>query len=362
MDKPLKNIELNGDNLVIMPDADKVQYSNQTMTGITNTKGALDNIQQRLRTVEQVGTGIVAPRYQNHPLPYHKSDVKILSISNSLTIFPLFEMANLLNAVGGITTSDLKLELVHSPGRTMSEWLTKLRQNSADNQHWYWYINNNNEWKATYNSAALQTLVSGTEWDVIVLQEYPATGNSENAGSYVSFKDTLYEMVRELRSVCPNPKVAIAWTMIYPQATPNTPRATYMNVWGNVAEATKQLVVGGGIDIVVPMGTAYANAVNTATFNGANTAWLLRDGTHPGMGVSAYIGSCTFYETLIAPILGKSMYPVTTVYPMYNYGQAAVYPQAEIAVSADNIGLCHDIVMSAICDMYNVDYGIDPIQ
>ena len=357
MGNDLKKIKYQGTTLVINPDAENIGYTNALVEGVTNAKGALDNLVGRVNAIEAGDSGIRNARFVNFQLPTWKNNVKILCIGNSLTIFPLFELANLLNGIGNITENDLLLRDIHSAGRTMAEWLQKLKNNSNDNQCWKWRIDGG-AWKAGYDSVALSSLVEGTEWDIIMLQDFPTS----TAGNYAAFRDTLYEMVTELRSRCPNKKVCIAWSLIYPQANPNTSRQTYMGVWQNVAEATRQMVADSGIDIIVPMGTAYANAVNTATFDGATHAWLERDGTHPAMGVSAFIGSCVFYESLIAPMIKKSFMDVATLYPMYEYYQAPTYTQAEFNVTQQNLPLIQAVVLSALKDMYHVNYDIDPIQ
>ena len=366
-----KKINYMGLTIDIAPDADKVGYSNSTMSDVTNAKGALDNLHQRMRTVEQIGSSaLVSPRYKNNPLPAWKDNVKVLIIGNSLCAFPCFEMDNILNGFKNngsidLSTTDVYIRDCHQAGQPLKSWLSWMKSNTKITKYFGWRVSNG-AWERYVNeNTGLRTAVSDTEWDVIALQVYPNNyGTPEDSESYITFSNTLKDFVREIRTVCPNKKVAIAFIMVYPQSVGQSmTRETWESKWSSIVTATKQTVADAGIDIVVPLGTVYANASNTNTFNGENTHFLMRDPSHPGFGVGQWMGAATIWESLVAPVLGRSIMEIDTVAKANTYNQ---YYAADIPIVAtgdnENLSLCKKIVMSTIADMYNITDDIDPIS
>ena len=75
--------------------------------------------------------------------------------------------------------------------------------------------------------------------------------------------------------------------------------------WLSIINATRKMVDTYGLDVVVPLGTAVQNARSMTQFQSDNE--LTRDGRHLSFGVGRYIGACTFFEALIAPVFGTTI-------------------------------------------------------
>lgn len=351
----INQIKVGNESRDIACSAGNVSYTNNSLAGVDNVADALDTI---ISQGGSSGASSSTPRYHNHPLPYWKDNISVLCIANSFTMYSMKELYTILNGLG-VASSKLTFCVAHSPARTMSTWLEKINNNNTDYQ--YHYVDYaNGAWKNSYSSSpngtGIRSRIGGKAWDVIVFQPYPPSGSSDNASSYSSYSSVLKELISVVRKNVPNPKVCIGMNMIWSNSQT---KSTYEAGWANICKAIKSTVSDAGVDVIVPIGTSFVNAANTATF-GTNHHLLMSDSTgHPAAGVARYIASCVIYETLLAPVLGQSMYGLTNIPTLTS--DASQYTDAEIAVSAENIGLCHDIAMSAVVDMYTKDTTIDPI-
>lgn len=356
----VRQIQVGNETRDIATTSEYVDYSNVSLTGVANVKGAIDYLVANQGSGGSGGGSSTSeastPRYHNNPIPYWKDSVKVLCIANSYTMYSMSHIHDILNGLG-IEDGKVVFQVAHYPARMMSTWRDYLRTDGSFSQL-HSISCNNNIWKKSYYQPTngIRTIVRNTPWDIILFQPYPPTGNSDNASSYSSYAKVLNDCIKEVRMVCPNPKVCIAMNMIWSNSQTYS---TYASVWSSICNAVKQTISDGGVDVIVPTGTAFINAINTATFTGHNN--LMVDSTgHPGAGVARYIASCCLYETLLAPVLGASMFGLTNV-PTFTATDNAQYANGEIAVSAQNIALCQKAAMSAICDMFSIDTALDPI-
>ena len=356
-----KQIQIGAQTNDIGADAQNVDYTNAALEGVTSVKGALDEL------VSGGGGGggseAVTPYFKNPPLPAWKSGLKVLIIGNSYTLYCIGDgndstMPTILNELA-VTTDEFKLSYMHAQSSTLAAWLNAFKNQSIYGAHEYCEFENG-AWKVHTNNigtASIYNVVKNTAWDVVVFQTYPQTntGSNEQAQNYETFKATVKEFIYEIRKVCPNHNVAFGYHMIWAK---NSSRAAYTTVWNNIVKATENLVADADVDIIVPTGTALMDAVSTETFKGESHDFLVRDPAgHPGWGAARYIAACVIWETLFAPVLGRSMYGLTQLPP---YTRATTNP-ADIEVTALNIELCQKIAMAAVCDRFNANTTIDPI-
>lgn len=357
----------------VAADSENVAYSGND---VTNIKEAIDDLYERTEDSGGSSGGggdtvvSAAPYFLNGKLPVWKDNLKILFIANSFVNRSFnWELVNVLNGINAanpnspITGENLKIEQFYRGGASMTTFLERLK-NFPHVQDYYNKIEyNNGTWSLVGTAKGIQDAIESDAWDVIILQAWPSLNtNGESASDYDTFKDTLKEFIFQIRKLCPNPAVCIGLNMIWPCGNTVFTMPNFMNNYNGICNATKQMISDSGVDVIIPSGTAMANAVNTNTFNGANTHFMMRDSVHAGKGVAEYIIACTIYEAVLAPVLKKSMLNITAVPPVNeNDAGSNAYPQANIPVSAENLGLCHEIALHAVCDMYNVDTTIDPI-
>lgn len=340
----------------------------------TNVKDAIDDLYKRTEDSGGSSGGgdtvvSAAPYFLNGKLPVWKDNLKILFIANSFVQRSFcWELVNVLNGINAanpnspITGEDMKIEQFYRGGASMTTFLDRLK-NFPHNPDFYKKIEYSNDtWSLAETAKGIQDAIESDAWDVIILQAFP-DGTREDVENYNTFSATLKEFVYNIRKICPNPTVCIGFNLVWPLGSTGYTMAEYMSHYNGICSTVKQMVSDSGVDVIIPSGTAIANAINTNTFNGANTNLLLRDNVHVGLGVGEYIVACTIYEAVLAPVLKKSMLNITVVPPVNeNDAGSNTYPQANIPVSAENLGLCHEIALRAVCDMYNMDDTIDPIQ
>lgn len=338
---------------------------------VNNVEEAIDELYERTEGGGGGDTTVVsaAPHYLNGKLPVWKDNMKILFVANSFVQRSFcWELVNVLNGINAanpnspITGENLKIEQFYRGGEGLAGFLDRLENNPNYEDYYYKIEYTNGTWSRVGTAKSIKSAIEGEHWDVIILQAWPKDGSTEDARNYSTFSAALREWIYQIRKLCPNPDVCIGFNMIWPCKATFT-KSTFDTYFASICKATKQMVSDSGVDVIIPSGTAMANAVNTNTFNGANTHFLMRDMVHAGLGVAEYIIACTIYEAVLAPVLKRSMMGITAV-PDENTGDQGdnTYSRANITVTAENLGLCHEIALRAVCDMYNVDDTIDPIQ
>lgn len=366
---------VNGEERPIEIEADKAKYSNQNAGGVSNVKDALDAL---FEGAGGSGGGSIvidsgAPYFNNPSLPVWKDNLKVLFIGNSYTLYSITEaMPTIMNNLQ-IGQNEVRLSYMHMQESTLKGWLDEFvanhetepqNQTTRGAEMQIYYNTSTSMWVSRNAGGGMGTgkicnTVKNTAWDVIIFQVYPQTASSgERANNYASFKDTIKSFIYEIRKVCPNPNVAFGFHMIWPMSKTDTSRSANIATWNAICNATKQLAIDAGVKIIVPSGTVLMDAASTNTFKGEDHTFLVRDDRgHPAHGVASYILSCAIWESIFAPVFGKSMYGLTQL-PPYDGDASNV---ADIEVTASNILLCQKVAMAAVCDMYNVTDDIDPI-
>ena len=184
----------------------------------------------------------------------------------------------------------------------------RLTQGGADLLTWC-YNYENFSTKSIERKAGMYTMpiTNGTvqellsqDWDVISLQQVSYLSNNFN--TYSPYLDNL---ISYIKTDCTNKNVSICWHMtwsywgLYPEKGPKETTG-----WQSIVNTVKEMQTAYGIDIIVPSGTCIELARGTSL----NTKYsLTRDGKHIAFGVGRYILACTVFETLFAPVYGKTI-------------------------------------------------------
>lgn len=228
--------------------------------------------------------------YRNNPLPTTDS-LRILAIGNSYTDDATAYLNSLITKAG--IDSNRICIYVGSIG-------------SASLQTWAEIYENDKFVNITRRAGNLEMKNNGTlkellaqHWDIITLQQ-----ESSKAINFNTFNPWLSRIINYIKQDCSNTEVALGWQMAW----------SYWSNYGNapkgkeryelICSAIKTQIKKNGIDIIIPIGTAIENARMSSLQTKHD---LTRDGTHLCFGAGRYIASCIWYETLIAPVFGKSI-------------------------------------------------------
>ena len=229
---------------------------------------------------------------RNNPLPTNDT-LRVLMIGNSFTDDATEYLGDIV-AKSGI---DLNTCCVYS-----------LTQGYADLSTWSANYNNFST-KSIERKAGKYTMpiTNGTveellsqDWDVISLQQVSTLSNK-----FRSLSPSLDNLISYIKTDCTNKNVSICWHMtwsywgLYPEKGPKETTG-----WQSIVNTVKEMQTAYGIDIIVPSGTCIELARGTSL----NTKYsLTRDGKHIAFGVGRYILACTVFETLFAPVYGKTI-------------------------------------------------------
>lgn len=159
--------------------------------------------------------------------------------------------------------------------------------------------------------------VSETKWDYVIFQT-----SLENEGRYSTvqpYLNDLIKFVKDTQSVNFESEPVLCWNMFWPiskllEDGSHKVCAHRLSFYGNSSDTmwkayvntAKKILKETEIKVVIPSGTAVMNARETK-INDESAKELTRDGYHMSFGVGRYVAACAMYETLLAPLSGKSV-------------------------------------------------------
>lgn len=293
------------------------------------------------------------PKYSTaHP-------IRILGIGNSYMTEGTRELEGFLTAEG-LTEDELDLEIAYYPARTLEAWFEAIRDGGGYEQLvQFKYNSGNHKWYRTaeHNVANIRDTISEKAWDLIVLQEFPSfNNNNPSASEYYSYYETLSSVITLCKSLCPNSQVQFGWHMIW--SNDQYIANNYM-VWQNICDASKRTAKLSDVSFIIPSATALQNAYNTSYFRGYEHHFLLMDQIgHPAAGAARYIIGATWFESLIAPIFGRSLIGNGYV-PSFISDGTVTYQDAEVEVNSGNVLLAKLCAISSILDKYDVNHELE---
>ena len=149
------------------------------------------------------------------------------------------------------------------------------------------------------------------QWDIIIIHQvstyapYYEQWNTTEEGGY------LKELLSLLKALQPQATIGFLLVHSYWDDYKDNKENSSLERWRLIAESVEQLCKDYGVSFVIPYGTAVEN-LRTSSLN--NEYDLTRDGTHCGIGLCRYTAACCYYETLIAPRCGVSVFGNTARY------------------------------------------------
>jgi len=273
----------------------------------------------------------VTPRIVNNPLPIGKDTLKVLLIGNSYSQNLTNRLSTLVDA-SNIDQSKLNVSYAMIGGATLATW-------------WNSYVNNTNHTIAKQAGTLNMPVTSGKlsnllaqDWDVIVLQEYnPAT-------DYGTYNPYLTDLMKAIRTHCLNPRLSIVANAVWSWA--NSSGSDIQ--WRGIIEATKQMVIKDGLNVIIPSGTAIQNSRNTSLGLIGND--LTRDGIHLIPGIGEYIAACALFQAILSPVFGVPMFGNPANYTV-NANEITI---GGASVTDDNRELCQRAALQAWIDPFNI--------
>lgn len=196
-----------------------------------------------------------------------------------------------------------------------------------------------------------RNLLKNNTWDIIMIHQVSSyapyfdewQGNS-NAGY-------LNELIRIIRKNQPSCKIGFLLVHSYMSGYSGNTERSALERWKLIAQSAEDLRAQFGIDFIVPYGTAIQN-LRASSLN--NEYDLTRDGTHLGFGLARYTAACCYYQALIAPRSGISVYGNTARYTVPENDKDVTYPTSCIDVTDDNALIAQKAALAAAYKWYDV--------
>ncbi|MCQ2608365.1 MAG: DUF4886 domain-containing protein, partial [Bacteroidales bacterium] len=254
---------------------------------------------------------------QNHPLPVHSDTLRVLLIGNSFTYDLTTYIGDILRK-SGINNNSCCVYILWSSGASLQYW-----------SNWY---EDKNIFKITKMGGNLvMDVTEGTvqeilsqNWDVVGLQQ-----TSNYTTKRESYHPYLEKMITHIKHDCTNKSVSLCWHLTwsywegYDVDGPKEETG-----WKEIlVTAEDEVVLSSGIDIVIPSGTAIENA-RRSILNTPHS--LTRDGRHISYGIGQYILACTLFETIFAPVYGKSILENTAYPVVYQKDRDEMFEYADV--------------------------------
>ncbi len=272
-----------------------------------------------------------------HELPVGKGKLKVLAIGNSFVDNPMAYFNDIVLA-SGIDINSLCLYSAVTPSSSLKYWADNL----ADGEN------------VTINRCAglidmpvtqapLREILK-QDWDVVTVQQL--SNLSQDAKKLSKHLPYLVSQIREL---CPNKDVVIAWQMVWSDWYDGYSYEYTLKSWEKITEVVK-ITPYYGVDMVIPTGTAIQNARST---NLNTPHGLTRDGKHLGYGVGQYVAACTWFEALLAPVFGVSVLGNPAIHEISDWEKS--HSQFETsAVTNLNSTQCQQCAVAAVGNPYAI--------
>lgn len=251
-------------------------------------------------------SGTVSKMY-NPPVNFHKADLKVLDIGNSYTQDAQTYLPQIIKASG--IDDDFSLYRAFRPSASFKTWVDCW--NDSDNEYYSidfcagTSLGGISGSGSASDGALFRKALQSVKWDIILIHQVSTYSNDyslwegNGAGGY------LQELIRIIRVT--NPQATIGYLMTHSYRGSywaNSEGSSYLR-WRNIADATKQLKLEYGIDFIIPYGTAVQNLRASSLNDGYEFS---EDGTHMSAGLGDYVAGCCYFESLLAPRYGVSIW------------------------------------------------------
>lgn len=289
-------------------------------------------------TAEELIEDSMATHPMHQLMTQRKDTLRIFAIGNSYTLDPTYYLSSLVDCTE-IPADRWCVYGVTANNASLSYWWKSFVDGTAlDCTIQYGGL-------AMESYGTLAELLSQS-WDIISFQQV-----SYLSYNYSSFFPELDFLISTVRRLCPNPDVQIAWQQTWSYDDNFGNALTCEQMYQGIAAATTQLFSDGSIDILIPTGTAIQNARSTSLNTPHN---LTRDGTHLCQGVGLYIGACTWFQTLFAPVFDVTILGNPATHRVSDTERWWDTPYEPVDVTSENRELCQQCAFEAVYHPFEI--------
>ena len=251
-------------------------------------------------------SGAVSKMY-NPPVNFHKADLKVLDIGNSYTQDAQTYLPQIIKASG--IDDDFSLYRAFRPSASFKTWVDCW--NDSDNEYYSidfcagTSLGGISGSGSASDGALFRKALQSVKWDIILIHQVSTYSNDYSLWEGYGAGGYLQELIRIIRVT--NPQATIGYLMTHSYRGSywaNSEGSSYLR-WRNIADATRQLKLEYDIDFIIPYGTAVQN-LRASSLN--DTYEFSEDGTHMGAGLGDYVAGCCYFESLLAPRYGVSIW------------------------------------------------------
>ena len=244
----------------------------------------------------------------NPIIDLQKPSLKILDIGNSYTVDSQSYVGQLIAATG--EDADISLYSAVRGGASFKTWYDCY--NDMDTYDSYSIgkkygieldgIAGSIDGK---DGSLFRNALQSVKWDIILIHQVSSYANDFSVWEGNSDGGYLKEFIQIIRKT--NPQASIGFLLVhsYRSTFSSNKEGSSLLRWQNIVNATKEFKQKYGIDFIIPYGTAVQN-LRASSLSDANE--FSTDGTHLAEGLGDYVASCCYYQSLIAPRIGISVF------------------------------------------------------
>ncbi|MCD8235343.1 MAG: DUF4886 domain-containing protein [Prevotellaceae bacterium] len=233
----------------------------------------------------------------NPPLPYKPVKLDILFIGNSFSIDTSSALPTILSSMG---ISTVNIYVLYKGGCSMKEHYENLK--SGKKVYEFYQYDYHGETKLE-KATSIRDVIRRYPYDIVVFQQY-----SLESGDYRTYEPYLAKLLQAYKIMTISPRTTFAFNQPWAYSSKHKNIGVYKNqanMYEQICESTKRMKEYSGIDIIIPCGTAVQNARSTESLTTANE--FTRDNQHIDLYMGRYLLGCTFFESIIAPCLGRNI-------------------------------------------------------
>ncbi len=276
--------------------------------------------------------------FENYPLPQNPDTLRILAVGNSFSDDGTEYLPALLEAAG---IHNVIVARLYIGGCSLERHCREYSEGTAD---YIYYKSTRNVWTTVSKNATILDGLKDEPWDIITVQEV-----SNYSGTYETYRKWAPQLISIIRKEATNPKASIVWHMTWAYASNSDhgafklynhdQKTMYEAIVDCVGKASKDF----NVPVVIPSGIAVQLARATRLNNEdrvpptSKVYQLTRDGFHLSRQHGRYIAACTWFETLVRPVLGKSV-----------KGNPYVLEDTEYTITRKDARLCQKCAVRAV--------------
>lgn len=271
---------------------------------LLGTSTTRTNAQSNTQTANNVSPQPICGYFCNPPLPYKPLKLDILFIGNSFSVDTSSALPTILSSMG---ISTVNVYVLYKGGCSMKEHYEYLK-NGKKVYEFYQY-NYHGETKLE-KATSIRDVIRRFPYDIVIFQQY-----SLESGEYPTYEPYLSKLLQAYKIMTISPRTTFAFNQTWAYSSKHKNIGVYkgqMNMYKDICEATKKMKAISGIDIIIPCGTAVQNARSAGSLVTSNE--FTRDNQHIDLYMGRYLLGCTFFESVIAPCIGRNLRDDLSIY------------------------------------------------